>query len=195
MTKLVTKLGSNVVKKLFYDVLSEKRMLEQQNIDPAKYAYQAIQQREIAIRDIFEGLIVIPSKNIKNEDLPPYYEYLVHSDQKIAVFADKGILWEDYLTQAGLQKILTMYKETLIAKESAWHDGIFENIPHVTKIDEIHECTVNTNFLERQQGYRIAMKALRVQQDMIFSLEHEVRQHIYTSAIDNQGANYYKKLK
>lgn len=196
LTVYLTNLGENVLKKLDYQVKAKKYSLLADGQDICSYAYQAIQQREIAIDDLFFRLITNKKTKSTDKDLSIYYDYLAKTGQKLKLkIDDRSDYFGDYITNNGIEQVSLMYLTELKATQAAWHDGIFVNQPNIEDITQTPKCTVNTNFLERQQGYRVALKALRVPQTLISNLEQQVYQGIYTMTIDDNYSNYYKKLK
>ena len=196
MEELATVLGKNIIRKLYYDIKVKKQSLRDNGEDMGDYPYQAIQQREIAVEALFDDAILRSgSEDInKNENTKDYYDYLAKNHKQFMSFDDNGNSWEDYLTVEGLQHILKIYKDILISKQAAWHDGIFENIPNTEQIDEIEPCTVNYNFLERQQGIRISAKSLKIPRQFLLNVEDAVHDSIYTLDVDEYGANTYVEL-
>lgn len=191
MTDYLTDYGKEIIRQLYYEVEVKKQELQDNNADLGGYDYQAIQQREIALDTLFRDLITVPAIDIKDEDTTNYYDYLAQSHKKTKFNTD---LAGAKTTVRGIPKIMDLYKEELIATAAAWHDGIFLNLPDTTDIGEIEPCTVNYNFLERQQGFRIALRALDFTEQSIRLVEDEVRNSIYTLGLDPNGRNHYIEL-
>lgn len=194
MEQYLTELGKNVVRKLCYDLNLKKYQLKRSDADISGYEIQALQQREIALNDIFESLITAPADNVDDENLFRYYDYLAENNKPLKPFKDNGKSWQDYLTEDGVDKLLSMYREDIIAKQAAWHDGIFEYMPKTEDIADIKPASVNWNFIERQQGYKIAMRALKAPKDKIIQVEKEVRDSVYTMELNDNWQSEYKLL-
>lgn len=185
--------GKEIIRELYYKVQVKKQELREKGVDLGSYEYQALQQREIALNDLFVNLISFPSpdKTLADKDTPSYYEYLAKEHKKPEFNQDYSV---SKVTVRGLPKLLEMYKEELIATAAAWHDGVFTNLPVTTDIDDIEPATVNYNYLERQQGYRIALKALGYTSKELRMVEDDVRNSVYTLTVDSNGSNRYKEL-
>src|SRR5699024_3429382 len=97
-------------------------------------------------------------------------------------------------TVEGLEKLLNKYKQELIAKQASWYDGVFENLPQIDSITDVKQCTVNTNYLERQQGFVAIFQAFKIPRQKVTYIEDDVRNSIYTMYIEKNGAYNYKQL-
>lgn len=188
---LLTANGKNILRRLCYDVKCKKQSLRDDNVDMGSYAFQAIQQREIAIESLFDGLF---GHERGEQDYVYYFDYLAKNHKKLKLPVDKSLNWNDNLTHKGLHQALSLYEEDLIKKQSAWHDGVFEYLPKVESIGDIQECTVNTNYLERQQGYKVAFNSLKIPVKLYRNIEDDVRNSVYTRIYDEHGSNVDKKL-
>lgn len=194
MKQYLTELGKNKLRKMLYDVLVKKRDLRLKNIDMDSYEYQAIQQREIAVSILFDNLITWEEVGNDDKNMIFHYEHLVNSGKEPKKFVDNGIAWKDYLTVEGLEKLLNKYKQELIAKQASWYDGVFENLPQIDSITDVKQCTVNTNYLERQQGFVAIFQAFKIPRQKVTYIEDDVRNSIYTMYIEKNGAYNYKQL-
>lgn len=184
MKQYLTELGKNKLRKMLYDVLVKKRDLRLKNIDMDSYEYQAIQQREIAVSILFDNLITWEEVGNDDKNMIFHYEHLVNSGKEPKKFVDNGIVWKDYLTVEGLEKLLNKYKQELIAKQASWYDGVFENLPQIDSITDVKQCTVNTNYLERQQGFIAIFQAFKIPRQKVTYIEDDVRNSIYTMYIE-----------
>lgn len=186
--------GKNILRKLCYQAQVVKQDLRENGVKAGSYEYQALQQREIAVNTMFDILLTDSANHIADEDMVSYYEYLAKDGQELKLPQDTSLRWDDNLTADGLHLALKLYQEDLIQKQSAWHDGVFENIPNVTAINDFKKCTVNVNYLERQQGFRIAFKMLKIPRQLSLNIEDHVRNGVYTLEYRPNGGNEYKEL-
>lgn len=198
MVQYLTDLGKEIIRQLYYDVEKKKYQLIKSREDIGGYNFQAIQQREIAVLNVFDILLTDSSlasgsDGIADEDVSSYYESAARDNIELSFKTDTGTNWQDYLTAEGLQKALDIYEEDLRQKQASWHDGDFAYLPDLKDIGDMTRCIVNYNFLERQQGYRVALNTFKVPSDMIREVDNRVSDHVYAREYaDNGTINYVK---
>lgn len=195
MNQLLTKNGCELIRYLTYSVKHKKYSLERNGISSGDYKYQAIQQREIAIDDVFERLITAEADKLKDSDVINYYEYLAKQHKTIIFNFKRTFDWQDYITETGMKILLEIYERELKAMQATWHDQIFYHMPDLESITDLKKCTVNVNYLERLQGYKMIMSELCIPLYKILNINDDIFNHIYTLKINDNGSSYYKELK
>lgn len=199
MAKFLTKLGKEIIRKLYYDVETKKYQLINDREDIGGYNFQAIQQREIAVLNLFDALLTDSSLttgdgDIADKDVASYYESAARDNVELKFKQDAGNNWQDCLTEEGLHKALELYKEDLRQKQASWHDGDFTYLPNLTDIGDMNHCVVNYNYLERQQGYRVALAKFRVPKDMVRNADEEISDHVYARKYKDNGTITYVRV-
>lgn len=195
---LVTPLGAQVIRRLYYKTALAEYQQKQKNQD--SYAYQALQQRKIAMNDLMDLLWNLPEDD---KNYASYWDDQVCRGLSVPKIKDNGHLRCDYLTEKGERLALKKYRESLISMQAAFSDDVLFTIPcqyapdefgikSKFDIDTFKPCTINTNYLERISGLFIALTQLHVSRRKLFTTQREVLHSIYTYDYGQNGSPYHK---
>lgn len=179
MTEKQTQAAYQALKRMYYDICS----LYFSKLPHDSDKWQAVQQRKIALGNLLFSLDI-------DEPYTGEIEYLAKHHMKLK---QTSFTAPPKLNQAEAQKAISLYYESLVAQNAAYHDQllIWQLPDRLIDITDINKPSFNSNYTERINGYYIALLAIGIDENLLRKLQDTVFNQIWHSSLSANGSNQY----